>query len=245
MPAKLMWSVIAITEPGGMSSRRLPAALVCSRVSQPSSATARMAPLHLVGLAVLVVVRAALQHGDRRRPDMAQHQPAGMAADAWSAGSPAARRRGWSRPASPRRRSAPRPEPRITATLGLKPGALARRCASVMASPRCCGPNDIGRSSPRVTVRCRPSGPQRWTGRSSAANSRSFWRQPPQGVIELRPRPDHHALQDALAAGRDHGGDGTGLGAQCPADRPRSRRCSRHGSSRPRRARAAPTWNFE
>jgi hypothetical protein len=44
MPAKLMWSLIAITEPGGMSSRRLPAALVCSRVSQPRSATARMAP---------------------------------------------------------------------------------------------------------------------------------------------------------------------------------------------------------
>ncbi len=43
-PVKLMWSEITIGEPGGMSSRRLPAALVCSKVSQPSAAMARMAP---------------------------------------------------------------------------------------------------------------------------------------------------------------------------------------------------------
>ena len=41
-PVKLMWSAIAISAPGGMSSRRLPAALVCSSVSQPSSAMARI-----------------------------------------------------------------------------------------------------------------------------------------------------------------------------------------------------------
>ena len=43
-PVKLMWSEITIGEPGGMSSLRLPAALVCSSVSQPSAAIARMAP---------------------------------------------------------------------------------------------------------------------------------------------------------------------------------------------------------
>jgi len=39
-----MWSEITIGEPGGMSSRRLPAALVSSTVSQPSAAMARMGP---------------------------------------------------------------------------------------------------------------------------------------------------------------------------------------------------------
>ena len=87
-PVKLMWSEIAISAPGGMSSRRLPAALVCSSVSQPSAAMARIARLHLVGAATLVIVRAALQHGDGRRADMAQHEPAGVAADRRSAGKP-------------------------------------------------------------------------------------------------------------------------------------------------------------
>ena len=49
---------------------------------------ARIARLHLVGLAALVVVRAALQHGDRQSADMAQHQPAGMAAAPSGAGKP-------------------------------------------------------------------------------------------------------------------------------------------------------------
>ena len=87
-PVKLMWSVIAISEPGGMSRRRLPAALVCSSVSQPSARHGADGALHLVGLAVLVVVRAALQHRDRRRADMAQHQLAGMAAAPSAAGKP-------------------------------------------------------------------------------------------------------------------------------------------------------------
>src|SRR5262249_18007261 len=57
------------------------------------------------------------------------------------------------------------------------------------ALPSTCGPNDIGRSWPSVTVRCTPSGPQRWILRSSDANSRSFWRQPPHGVTTSGPGP--------------------------------------------------------
>ena len=41
-PVKLMWSVITMTLPGGISGRRLPAALVSNRVSQPSAASVRI-----------------------------------------------------------------------------------------------------------------------------------------------------------------------------------------------------------
>ncbi len=40
-PVSPIWSVIAITEPGPASSRRLPAALVRTSASQPSAASVR------------------------------------------------------------------------------------------------------------------------------------------------------------------------------------------------------------
>ena len=83
IPVKSMWSVIAITDRGGRSARRLPAALVQQQSLAAEFRSMRgMALFHFVGAATFVIVGAALQHGDRRRSDMTQHQPTGMAGDA-------------------------------------------------------------------------------------------------------------------------------------------------------------------
>jgi hypothetical protein len=67
---------------------------------------------------------------------------------------------------------------------------------------RSSGPNDRGSNSPIVATSTAPLSLMHSTTTASPANSRSFWRQPPQGRA------------DAAPAGRDQGGDGAGLGAQ-------------------------------
>ena len=79
-----------------------------------------------------------------------------------------------------------------------------------------------------------PSMPMQITGVSSAANSRMRWRQPPQGVTGAVPGPVTYdagrcalpppAIMAAMAE----------ASAQLPADRRRSRHCSRHRSCRRR-----------
>ena len=90
-PVKLMWSVIAITEPGGMSSRRLPAALVCSSVSQPrlGHGADRRPSSRRPGRA-----RSSARGPAARRPASGRHGPAPAGRHGCrrsAAGSPAAR----------------------------------------------------------------------------------------------------------------------------------------------------------
>jgi len=67
---------------------------------------------------------------------------------------------------------------------------------------------------PRVTVRCKPSGPQRWIGRSSRRELAQLLAAATAGRDDLGAGPDHDALEDALLARRHQGRDGARLGTQ-------------------------------
>ncbi len=239
-PVKLMWSVISISEPGGMSGRRLPAALVWSSVSQPSAGHGadRRPSSRRRGRA-----RSSARGRAGRRPasaDMAQHQLAGMAADA---GRGKARQLGVGDGGDglrPRRRSRRgRSRGRRPPSAGSPAPALLSALAAItsfMAWRDGAGRRTSAGAAPRVTVRRRPSGPQRWIGRSSGGElaqllAAAAARRDDLGPGRRRRRIRRCACWPAatMAAMAD-------VSAHSPADRPRSRRCSRHGSRRPRRA---------
>jgi hypothetical protein len=69
------------------------------------------------------------------------------------------------------------------------------------------------------------------------ANSRMRWRQAPQGSDRGGAVGQHEDRVDPSSAGRDHRGDGAGLGAGSDRVGGVSRRYSRHGCARPRPAR--------
>ena len=94
------------------------------------------------------------------------------------------------------------PEPRREAGR-----ALGDRDGRGGHAARCSGPKDSGSSSPSVVVRRTRSRSARWIGASSAANSRSRWRQPPHGVHELVARRRDDDLGDRPAAARDERAD--------------------------------------
>ena len=189
---------------------------------------------HAVGLTELVIVCAPAQHGDGQRVDPAEAQRSGVAA---YRGLRKARQLGHRETARSRLDlvgKAAEAGPHTTATFGVKPGARARMTSTAVMR-RAGGRTTSAAASRSVsTVRCTPSGPQRWIFMSSAPNSRSRWRQPPHGVMTSGPGPiTAHSSTCAPAA---TSAAIAAASAQSPAGKPRSRHCSRRGCRPPRRA---------
>ena len=226
-----------------MSARRLPAALVRTESRSRAAQGVRSAPFIASARPRLVIVGAALQHGDRRRPDMAQHQPAGMAGDAGLRESPAGRRRECV--ATPRTSSAKSPRPEPSTTRDARPRSPAARADPDAVSPASCAAlraqivrrrRTAAATAPSVTVRRTPSGPQRWTGISSLRESAQPLAAAAAGR-DQRPRPapttTHSTMRRSPAPTMAAMAEAS---AHSLADRRRSRHCSRHRSCRPRRA---------
>jgi hypothetical protein len=99
---------------------------------------------------------------------------------------------------------------------------------------RSSGPKLCGSSSPSVNRCAQAGGVGHQHRQASPPNSRSFWRQPPQGVHRMR-TASHHQHRPGAAAGQHHGRWPRPRRTR-PAGRRRSRRCSRRGCGRARRA---------
>ena len=122
-PSMLMWSAIAISEPGGDSGRSEPAALVASSATRAGALQRAHRRAHRARVAALVDVPAALQDTRRagRRAGRARAGRRGRRRPA--RGSPAGRRSRSAIASSAASASPPRPEPRISPSRGAKPGA--------------------------------------------------------------------------------------------------------------------------
>ena len=189
-PIRLMWSVRQTRLPGPASGRSEPAAFVSTSVSAPSSRSVR--------IGVVIAEPAIPSYTCARPAKIATGTPAsrpstsapGVARRARRRGTRAARRRGSPRGRRAASASSPRPEPSIRPSRGAKPGERSAMAAAAVTRRRCCGPKESGSSSPSVTS-CggRRSRSTRWIGASSAANSRSRWRQPPHGLHSSGARP--------------------------------------------------------
>ncbi len=77
-PVRLMWSMIAMSEPGPTAGCSDPAALVSTRVEAPAARKRPDRHPQRLGVAALVQVRAALKHRDRDAADATQHGAPGV-----------------------------------------------------------------------------------------------------------------------------------------------------------------------
>ncbi len=142
-----------------------------------------------------------LRHEARPDADRRDRALRGLGAAAQLGDRPPRRspRRGWSgrgRPGRGGRRST-----RSLAALTARPSP----CGSAVKAP--------GSSAPTVVRARSPARSARMTGVSGAANSASFWRQPPQGGTGSGLSAITQHLGDLAPAGEAHRGDGAGLGA--------------------------------
>ena len=179
----------------------------------------RMAPFMPSACPCLIGVLATRQHRHLDAADAAHAQRARVPGDAHLREMPAARGRRCRRRPAPVRQRPASPSPSTIATTG-RAGATPRgdmRSATVR-SRRSCQMLRAEARRQQLAQReaaaqgssCRRPGP----APRRRANSRSFWRQPPQGVTSSGPAPTTATARMRCAAGQHQLADGHRLGTQ-------------------------------